>query len=138
MTNSLFNNRFEQMLANGEARPVFFQGVFPFLGSGLFTPHRLSPDLVYTVPAGCNAVLMYFRAGNASDQLIYLSVVGDGKPRRYFAIGPQGASHVELAIKDDIPAGTRLELHFAAGAGVHGTAVVDVGFLEWETEQQSS
>lgn len=122
------------MLANGEARPIFFQGVFPFLGAGLLAPHRLSPDLVYTVPKGSRAVLMYFRAGNASDQLIYLSVVSDGQPRRYFAIGPQGASHVELAIKEDIPSGTRLELHIAAAAGVHGTAVVDVGFLEWETQ----
>ena len=123
--------RFERMLEQGQARPVFFQGVFPFLGAGLLAPHRLSPDLVYSVPQGCRAALMYFRAGNASDHLIYLSVTGDAAPRRYFAIGPQGASHVELVIKDDIPAGTRLELHIATAAGVHGTAVVDVGFLEW-------
>src|SRR5690349_798873 len=87
-------DRFERMLEMGQARPVFFQGVFPFLGAGLLAPHRLSPDLVYTVPGGCRAALMYFRAGNASDHLIYLSVIGDATPRRYFAIGPQGASHV--------------------------------------------
>jgi len=125
---------YDAMLADGRARPVFFQGVFPFLGGGLMSPLLLNPDLVYTVPNGCSAVLMYIRAGNASDQMIYLSIVGDGKPRRYLPIGPQEGSHVELVIKDAIPAGTRLELHLATGPGVLGTVVVDVGFLEWSEE----
>jgi assimilatory nitrate reductase catalytic subunit len=119
------------LLAEGKARPVFLQGVFPFLGQGLTRPDTLSTELTYTVPEGCAAVLMYFRAGNASDQLIYLCVVGDGKPRRYFPIGPQHDSHVELAIREPIPAGIKLEIHLAAGEGVYGTAIVDVGFLEW-------
>jgi assimilatory nitrate reductase catalytic subunit len=127
-------DRFDTMLASGAARPVFFQGVFPFLGEGLLAPRLLNPGLVYTVPADCNAALMYFRAGNASDQLIYLSVVSDGKARRYLPIGPQNGTHVELAIKDNIPGGTRLELHLAAGPGVLGTVVVDVGFLEWKED----
>lgn len=116
-------------------RPVFFQGVYPFLGAGLMTPHPVSPELVYTVPEGCKAALIYLRAGNASDQMVYLSVVGNGKVRRYLPIGPQDGMHVELAIKDDMDAGTRLELHLAAGAGVLGTVVVDVGFLEWREDQ---
>jgi len=126
------SSRFEQMLGEGVARPFFFQGVFPFLGSGLTNPRLLNPELVYTVPEGYKAALMYFRGGNASDQLIYLSVVSNGAAKRYFPIGPQDGAHVELVIKDDIAAGTRLELHLAAGAGVLGTVVVDVGFLEWK------
>ena len=126
------SSRFEQMVSERVARPVFFQGVFPFLGSSLMNPRLLNPELVYTVPAGCKAALMYFRGGNASDQMIYISVIGNGVARRYFPIGPQEGTHVELVIKDDIPAGTRLELHLAAGAGVMGTMVIDVGFLEWQ------
>jgi assimilatory nitrate reductase catalytic subunit len=126
------SSRFEQMVSDGVARPVFFQGVFPFLGSGLMSPRLLNPELVYTVPTGCKAALMYFRGGNASDQMLYVSVVGNGVARRYFPIGPQDGTHVELVIKEDIPAGTRLELHLAAGAGVMGTVVVDVGLLEWK------
>jgi assimilatory nitrate reductase catalytic subunit len=114
------------------ARPVFLQGVFPFLGQGLAHPDALSTELNYTVPEGCAAVLMYFRAGNACDQLIYLCVVGDGKPRRYFPIGPQHDSHVELAIREPIPAGTKLEIHLAAAENVYGTAIIDIGFLEWQ------
>ena len=125
---------FDAMLADGRARPVFFQGVLPFLGDGLMNPRLLNPEMVYTVPAGCNAALMYIRAGNASDQMICLSVVGDGRVRRYLPIGPQEGSHVELVIKDAIPAGTRLELHLSTGPGVLGTVVVDVGFLEWRQE----
>jgi assimilatory nitrate reductase catalytic subunit len=128
------NDRLEQRVREGVARPVFFQGVFPFLGSGLMNPRLLNPELVYTVPAGCTAALMYFRGGNASDQMIYLSVMSDGVAKRYFPIGPQDGAHVELVIKDDIPAGTKLELHLAAGAGVLGTVVVDVGFLEWKED----
>lgn len=123
--------RFERMLNDGTAHPVFFQGVFPFLGSGLTNPRPVNPELVYTVPEGGRAALMYFRGGNASEQMIYLSVTGDGVARRYFPIGPQDGTHVELVIKEEIPAGTRLELHLAAEAGVMGTVVVDVGFLEW-------
>ena len=98
------------------------------------SPHPVSPELAYTVPSGCKAALMYVRAGNASDQMLYLSVVGDGKVRRYMPIGPQDGMHVEMAIKEEIPEGTRLELHLAAGAGVLGTVVVDVGLLEWTEE----
>lgn len=126
------SDRFEQMVSENVARPVFFQGVFPFLGNGLMNPRLLNPELVYTVPEGARSALMYFRGGNASDQMIYLSVTSDGTARRYFPIGPQDGAHVELVIKEDIPAGTRLELHLAAGAGVMGIVVVDVGFLEWE------
>ena len=130
--NWMSSDRFELLLQEGRARPVLLQGVFPFMGNGLMNPHSISPDLTYTVPPGRKAVLMYLRAGNASDQLIYISVLGDGKVRRYLPIGPQGASHVELAIKDDIQAGMKIELYLAAGMGVLGTVVIDVGLVEWE------
>jgi hypothetical protein len=103
------------------------------MGEGLLTPHILSPDLIYTVPAGKSARLVYFRAGNASSHLLYLSVLRDGKPARYFPIAPQGDSHVELAIQEEIPSGTQIEIAFASGEGVFGTVVLDVGFLEWAT-----
>ncbi len=58
------SSRFEQMVSLGAARPVFFQGVFPFLGSGLTNPRLLNPELIYTVPDGCRAALKpWFRAG---------------------------------------------------------------------------
>lgn len=116
------------------ARPVFLQGVYPFLGAGLMNPNLLSPELVYVVPKGRAASLIYFRAGNASDQLIYLSVVANNRPRRYFPIGPQADSHVTLAITEEIPAGTRIALHVAAGSGILGTVIVDVGLVEWDAE----
>ncbi len=127
-------DRFDSLFRDGRARPILLQGVYPFMGNGLMNPHLISPDLVYTIPEGKKAVLMYLRAGNASDQLIYISVLGDGKVRRYLPIGPQGASHVELAIKDDIPGGTKLELFLAAAMGVLGTVVIDVGLVEWEED----
>ena len=115
---------------SSDAYPVFLQGVFPFLGNGLMEPFLLHPEVTYTVPDGSVATLEYFRAGNASDQMIYLSVVGNGRVRRYFPISPQGDSHVSLAIREAIPAGTRIEIHVAAARGVLGTVVVDAGFLE--------
>ena len=127
--------RWDRLLADGKARPVHLQGVFPFMGNGLLNPYVLSPDLVYTIPMDCKAALIDFRIGNASDQLIYISIVGNGKVRRYLPVGPQGGSHVELAIKDDIPAGTRVEVHLAASMGVLGTVIIDVGFVEWREEQ---
>lgn len=112
--------------------PCFLQGVYPFMGEGLIKASLLSPELVYTIPKGKIAKLAYFRAGNASDQLIYLSVMKNGVPMRYFPIAPQGDSHVALAIQEEIPEETRLEIHLAAAEGVFGTVILDVGFVEWK------
>ncbi len=112
-----------------QAEPVFLQGVFPFIGCGLLEPSLLHPDLCYTVPPQQVARLIYFRAGNASDGLIYLSVVANGRVRRFFPISPQGATHVPLAIREGIDGETRVEIHLAAPAGVLGTVIVDAGLV---------
>jgi assimilatory nitrate reductase catalytic subunit len=111
------------------AQPVYLQGVFPFMGNGLLHPGLLHPDLrVVISPERC-ARLAYFRAGNAADTLIYLSVLVDGKVHRYFPIGPQSHTHVALAIREIFPAGTRMEIHLAAPDGVMGTVIVDAGLV---------
>lgn len=119
----------DRLLAESGATPLFLRGVYPFMGAGLLQPMLLSADLRCKVPAGHHAVLIYFRAGNASDALIYLSVVVDGQVHRYFPIGPQGALHVPLAIREEIGSGTTIEIHLAAGDGVMGTAIIDAGFI---------
>jgi len=117
-------------MRRGLARPYFLQGVFPFVGAGFYTPALLNPELTYTVPRGTQAKLLYVRSGNLSDEMIYLSIVRDGEPMRYFPIRAGGDVHVTLAITEDIPAGSQLEVHFAAPDGLGGSIVLDVGLVE--------
>ncbi len=79
-----------------EAAPRFLQGVFAFKGSGFDKPTALDGKLAYTVPSDKRAQLIYLRAGNSSAELIYLLLMRDGKPMRYFPVGakverPRGA-----------------------------------------------
>ncbi len=122
--------RVEALLRNGLAQPRFLQGVFPFLGAGFYAPALLNPDLTYTVPEDAKARLLYVRAGNLSEEMIYLCPVRDGKPIRYFPIRAGGDIHVTLAIQDDIPGGSHMEVHFAAPDGLAGSVVLDAGFIE--------
>lgn len=126
----------ECLLRLGLAHPRFLQGVHPFSGNGFYQAQLLGPDLRYAVPAGCAAKLMYCRAGNLSDELIYLSVVRDGAPMRYFPIQGQGDMHVSLAITESIPAESVIEIHFAAPEGLTGAIVLDVGLLEINDQQR--
>ena len=110
---------------------TFLQGTFPFVGRGLEQPFLLSDDLRYEVPAEKHAQMLYFRGGNSSDDLIYVVLMQNERPKRYFPIGAKGASHVTLAIAADIESGERCEVFVAAPKGTSGWIVVDVGFVEF-------
>jgi hypothetical protein len=93
-------------------------------------PTLLSPELAYTVPADKRSQLIYLRAGNSSDQLIYLLLQLAGKPMRYFPVGAKSSVHVSLAVTEDIFPETPLEILIGAPAGLGGFLVIDVGLLE--------
>lgn len=122
--------RLQQLVRTGKATPRFLQGVYPFVGRGIFDLGPLNDGLSYTVPSGKAAEVVYFRGGNLSEDLVYLTLSVNGKPARYFPVGPKADFHVPLAIVETHPAGTRLEIGLAAPRGLSGTIVVDVGIVE--------
>ena len=122
--------RHQRLLRSGAAMPRFLQGVYPFAGRGVFDLAPLHDDLCYTVPAGASAEVIYLRAGNISDDLLYLALAVNGRPTRYFPVGPKADFHVPLAIIESYPPGTRIEVALAAPRGLSGTVVVDVGIVE--------
>lgn len=127
---TISETRLEYLIRTGKADPRFLQGVYPFQGYGVYESALLHDELSYTVPAGKTAQVVYFRAGNLSDDILYLTLLADGKPTRYFPVGPKADFHVPLAIVETHPKGTRLEIAFAAPRGLNGTIVVDVGIIE--------
>jgi assimilatory nitrate reductase catalytic subunit len=110
--------------------PRFVQGVYAFAGRGLDKPSLLHPTATYTVPAGVRTQPVYFRGGNATDELVCVVLMRDGAPMRYFPVGAKGDVHVSLRVVEDLLADTRLELHLAAPEGLTGTVVVDLGLIE--------
>lgn len=128
-------SRRERLLRTGKAKPLFLQGVFSFVGRGLFELNSLDDTLTYVVPEGRKAELVYFRAGNHSEDLLYLAVAADDTAIRYFPIGPKSDFHVPLAIVEPHPAGTRLTVQLAAPRGLTGTLIVDAGILEIDSEE---
>ncbi|MBV9850339.1 MAG: molybdopterin oxidoreductase [Armatimonadetes bacterium] len=117
-------------MRTGGAAPRFLQGVYPFAGRGAFDLGPLHDDLCYAVPPGAAAEVVYVRAGNLSDDLLYLALSVNGTPVRYFPVGPKSDFHVPLAIVESYPAGSRVEICVAAPRGLTGTVVVDVGIVE--------
>jgi hypothetical protein len=113
-----------------DAKPQFLNGIFAFAGTGYDRPARLSDKLIYTVPADKRTQLIYLRAGNSCGEMVYLTLMRDGKPMRYFPIGAKATQHIQLAVVEDIFPETKLELFFAAPEGAQGTLVIDVGLLE--------
>jgi hypothetical protein len=113
-----------------ESQPQFLQGVCPFQGAGYEKLSPLSDKLVYIVPADKRAQLIYLRAGNSCAEMVYVVLMREGVPMRYFPIGARGAVHVPLAVVEDIFPETRLEVFFAAPPGAEGSLVIDVGLLE--------
>jgi assimilatory nitrate reductase catalytic subunit len=113
-----------------KSTPRFLQGVYPITGEGLDKPGPVDPALRYTVPAGANAQALYFRGGNSTDHLVYVLLVRDGVPVRWFPIGAKGDVHVPLRVVEDMPGGTVVELQAAAPIGVTGELVVDLGLVE--------
>ncbi len=106
------------------------QGVFAYEGKGLFAPAKIAESLTYVVPVGKRAQLIYLRAGNSSDEMIYVVLMRDGQPMRYFPIGAKADTHGALAVVEDMLSETRLEACFAAPQGTSGTPVLDIGLME--------
>lgn len=123
-------SRHSRLVRRGEAKPRFLQGVFPFVGRGVFDLGPLNDALTYRVPKGTTAEVLYFRAGNIAEDLIYLTLSVDDKPVRYFPIGPKADIHVPLAIIESYPAGAKIDICLAAPRGLSGSVVVDMGFVE--------
>lgn len=111
-------------------KPAFIQGLFAWTGKGLECPKSFDPPVVYQVPSDKRSQTIYFRAGNASDEMIYLVLTNDGKPMRYFPVGAKGAVHVPLAVVEDISPGAKVEILIAAPAGLKSFVLLDVGFME--------
>lgn len=93
----------------------FLQGVFPFVGRGLFESIPIDPSLEWTVRKRQQAQIVYVRLGNHSDDLIYLTLTANDKPIRHFPVGPPE---------------TRLAFLLAAERGASGTLILDVGIHE--------
>ena len=64
-----------------DATPRFLNGVFDFEGRGLGRPAELDPALSYTVPSDKRTQLIYLRAGNSLDELVYLVLTKNGCSR---------------------------------------------------------
>jgi len=110
--------------------PKFIQGVHAVSGAGLARAVPLVPEVKYAVPFDKRTQLIYLRAGNSLDAMIYLVLTRDGKPMRYFPIGAKGAVHVPLAIVEDIEPESKLELLVGAPEGAHGSVLLDLGLVE--------
>jgi assimilatory nitrate reductase catalytic subunit len=113
-----------------EAKPQFLNGVYAFSGAGYEQLAPLSDKLVYVVPPDKRAQLIYLRAGNSSSELVYLVLMRDGIPMRYFPIAAKGSQHIPLAVVEDIFPDTRIDVFFAAQPGAQGSIVLDIGLLE--------
>lgn len=122
--------RQQRRMRLGQTVPRFLQGVFPFMGRGFFDLGPLHDSLTYTVPQDKAAEVVYFRAGNLSDDLVYLALCVSSQPVRYFPVGPKADFHVPLSIVETYPAGSRIEVGLAAARGLSGSIVLDVGILE--------
>jgi assimilatory nitrate reductase catalytic subunit len=109
----------------------FLQGVYSFEGRGLEWPFQLTDELFYEVPLDKHAQLLYFRAGNSTDEMIYVMLMQNGRPKRYFPIGARADSHVTLAITEDIEPGSRFEVFIAAPRECAGWIVIDIGLMEF-------
>jgi len=110
----------------------FFTGMFGFEGRGLEEPASLEPRAVYTVPPHKRAQFIYGRIGNPTTEFLYVALQRDGKSIRLFPCGPKSGIHVPLAIIDDYPPGSVVELKIAAPAGLAAKVMIDVGFVEFE------
>ncbi len=110
----------------GEGMPILLQTITTFRRPWPWSPMPLG--LSYVVRAGHTAGMFYFRAGSTVGGMVNVSVMRDGQLMRYFPIAANSAIHVSLAIVEELPAGTRIEI-LAAGEG-SGTLILDIGYLE--------
>jgi hypothetical protein len=113
-----------------DSKPRFLQGVFAFKGSGYAHPEPLDGALVYTVPPDKRAQLIYLRAGNSAPVMVFLALMQNGATMRLFPVAAGGATHVPLAVVEDLEPETKIEIFLGAPDGVEGTAVIDLGIVE--------
>jgi hypothetical protein len=111
-------------------KPVFIQGMFSYVGSGLGNPVPFSSPVMYLVPNDKRAQTVYFRAGNPTAEMIYIVLMRRGVPMRYFPIGAKGSIHVPLAVLEDIPPGSPVEVLVGAPQGAESSVLLDIGFME--------
>ena len=111
-------------------KPAFIQGLFLFQGRGLAQGVSFNPPVTYQVPADKRSQAVYFRGGNAAAEMIYLVLTSNGRAMRYFPIGAKGATHVPLAVLEDITPGSKVEILIAAPDGVSSSVLLDIGFME--------
>ncbi len=114
-----------------ESQPRFLQGVYPFEGLGLDKPFLIDEQLIYQVPRGLRSQFVYFRGGNSTDEMIYVVLMRNGEPMRYFPIGAKADTHVALRVVEDLISDTSLEVHLAAPPATSGLVVLDVGLVEF-------
>jgi len=50
---------------------------------------------------------------------------------RYFPVGAQSATHIALAVLEDVHPDSTLEVQIAAPVGAKGEVVLDVGLVEF-------
>jgi hypothetical protein len=110
--------------------PRFLQGVYRFEGRGLESPCQLEPHIAYKVPSDRRAQFIYGRIGNPNEELIYLLLLRDGKPMRYFPAGAQAAMNIPLFVIEDILPDSELEILIGAPEGLQGKVLVDFGLVE--------
>ena len=111
-------------------KPAFLQGVFSYRGRGLECPKPFDPPVLYTVPFDRRAQTIYFRAGNASAEMICLVLTRNGRRMRYFPVGAKSGIHVPLAVVEDLDPESRVEVLVAAPDGLEAAVVIDIGFME--------
>ena len=111
-------------------KPAFIQGLFSYEGAGLGKAIPFAPRVTYVVPADKRSQVIYFRAGNAANEMVYLALMRRGALMRYFPIGAKGAVHVPLAVVEDLTPETEVEFLIAAPEGVKSSVLLDVGFME--------
>lgn len=121
---------YQRDLVTMESITRFVQGVQAFHGKGLDHPTSLGENFEYTVPFDRRSQLIYLRAGNSCDDMVYLMLERESTPMRYFPVGARGAIHVSLALTEDIFPETKLRLKIAAPHGATGIVVVDMGLIE--------
>jgi hypothetical protein len=111
-------------------KPAFIQGLFEFEGRGLASPISFPAPVIYLVPSDKRAQTIYFRAGNAAAEMIYLVLTRSGRPMRYFPVGAKAAVHVPLAVLEDLSPGSTIEILIGAPQGLRSSVVLDIGFME--------
>jgi hypothetical protein len=113
-----------------EPKPRFIHGVYAYEGKGLEAPFPLDARATYTVPRDKRAQLIYLRGGNSGSELVYLVLMRDERPLRYFPIGAKASIHVPLAVVEDLFPESKLDVFVAAPKGAAGAVVIDFGLIE--------